>query len=202
MQDQELAGQQEHKFGAGDTPISTGPVREEPSTTPPREHQRDYAYYKQVFGSRPMPFAYLDLDLLEQNIRQIVARANGKRVRLASKSLRSVAVLRRILASHDCFQGIMCFTAQEAAYLASQGLDNLLIGYPAWNQQDIAAVARASTAGTSITLMVDSIEHVEQIESIALQHNVRLPLCLEIDLSMHLPGLHFGVWRSPIHTAE
>src|SRR5229473_1645998 len=167
-----------------------------------KEQQHDYAYYKQVFAGRPMPFAYLDLDLLEQNIRQMVDRANGKRVRLASKSLRSVAVLRRILASHDCFQGIMCFTAQEAAYLASQGFDDLLIGYPAWNQQDIAAIARASTAGTSITLMVDSIEHVEQIESIALQHNVRLPLCLEIDLSMHLPGLHFGVWRSPIHTAE
>ena len=147
MQDQELAGQQEHKFGAGDTPISTGPVREEPSTTPPREHQRDYAYYKQVFGNRPMPFAYLDLDLLEQNIRQIVARANGKRVRLASKSLRSVAVIRRILASDSCFQGIMCYTAQEAVYLASQGFDDLLLGYPAYNEQDIAAVAKAVAAG-------------------------------------------------------
>ncbi len=61
-----------------------------------------------------MPFAYLDLDLLEQNIRQVVARAGGKRVRLASKSLRSVAVIRRILASDPCFQGLMCYTALEA----------------------------------------------------------------------------------------
>ena len=75
-----------------------------------------------------MPFAFLDLDLLEQNIRQIVALAQGKRVRLASKSLRSVAVIRRILEADPCFQGIMCYTAQEAAYLASQGFDDLLIG--------------------------------------------------------------------------
>jgi D-serine deaminase-like pyridoxal phosphate-dependent protein len=27
-------------------------------------------------------------------------------------------------------------------------------------------------------------------------------LCLEIDMSMDLPGLHFGVWRSPIRTPE
>ena len=162
----------------------------------------DYAYYKSVFGSHSMPFAYLDLDLLDQNIRQVVARAKGKRVRLASKSLRSVAVIRRILASDPCFQGLMCYTTMEAAYLASQGFDDLLIGYPAWNEQDIAAVARATAAGTHITLMVDSLEHVEQVETIAQRHGVRLPLCLEIDMSMDVPGLHFGVWRSPLRTVE
>ncbi len=161
-----------------------------------------YAYYKEIFAGRPMPFAYLDLDLLAQNIRQVVARAGGKRVRLASKSLRSVAVIQRILASDPCFQGIMCYTAQEAIYLASQGLDDLLIGYPTWNEQDLIAVAQATTAGTTLTLMVDSIEHVERIESIARRQGTRLSLCLEIDMSMNLPGLHFGVWRSPTRTIE
>ncbi len=170
--------------------------------TPGSIEQRGYAYYKQAFADRPMPFAYLDLDLLDQNIQQVVERAQGKRVRLASKSMRSVAVLKRILASHSCFQGIMSYSPQEAVYLASQGLDDLLIGYPAWNQHDIAAIARATAQGAHITLMVDSVEHVEHIEAIARQHGVRLPLCLEIDLSLNLPGLHFGVWRSPIHTAE
>ncbi|MGI9057309.1 MAG: amino acid deaminase/aldolase [Ktedonobacteraceae bacterium] len=149
-----------------------------------------------------MPFAYLDLDLLEQNIRQVVEQAHGKRVRLASKSLRSVAIIRRILAADPCFQGIMCFTCQEAVYLASQGIDDLLIGYPAWNKEDIAAVAKATASGAHITLMIDSIEHVVQVEAVARTYNVRLPLCLEIDMSMSLPGLHFGVWRSPIHTAK
>jgi D-serine deaminase-like pyridoxal phosphate-dependent protein len=163
---------------------------------------RDYAYYKQVFGTQPMPFAYLDLDLFEQNIDQVVARAGSKHVRLASKSLRSVAILRRILTSNPIFQGIMCYSPMEAVYLASQGFDDLLIGYPIWNAHDITAVTRAVAEGTHITLMVDSPEHVEQIERVTSRQGVRLPLCLEIDMSMDLPGLHFGVWRSPIRKLE
>src|SRR5262245_6288871 len=90
MQDQKLDGRQENKPLAGAAPGSTVPVRE--PATPVHTRQRNYAYYKEIFNGRPMPFAYLDLDLLDQNIRQVVARAGGKRVRLASKSLRSVAV--------------------------------------------------------------------------------------------------------------
>ncbi|HCI80625.1 MAG TPA: amino acid aldolase [Ktedonobacter sp.] len=177
---------------------------EETLTIPasPQTLQRDYAYYKHIFAGRQMPFAFLDLDLLEQNMRAITERAQGKRIRLASKSLRSVAVLRRILTSNTCFQGIMCFTALEAVYLASQGFDDLLIGYPTWHEQDIAAVAEATASGASITLMVDSVEHIERIESVAARHNVVLPVCLEIDMSMNIPGLHFGVWRSPVRTRK
>ncbi len=164
--------------------------------------QRDYAYYKEVFAGRPLPLAYLDLDLLAQNIQQVVARAAGKRVRLASKSIRSIAVLRRILAADASFQGIMCFTSREAVFLAKQGFSDLLIGYPAWNAHDLAAVAQATAEGASITLMVDSVEHVEQVETIARQYQVRLPVCLEIDMSLDIPGLHFGVWRSPIHQPQ
>ncbi len=178
---------------------STIPASSIPSTPQP---QRDYAYYQGVFRGRALPFAYLDLDLLEQNIRQIVARAGGKRIRLASKSLRSVAVLRRILSTDPGIQGIMCYTAREAAYLARQGFNDLLIGYPCWHEQDIAAVAQATLAGTIITLMVDSIAQVEQIERVAERHQVRLPLCLDLDMSLLVPGLHFGAWRSPIRTPE
>ncbi len=120
MQDQQSEGQQERKLVGGNAPTditpSHKPTTKSPST-PRYERKRDYAYYKGIFDNRPMPSALLDLDLLEQNIRQVVALAQGKRVRLASKSLRSVAVIRRILEADPCFQGIMCYTAQEAAYL-------------------------------------------------------------------------------------
>ena len=149
-----------------------------------------------------MPFAFVDLDLLNENIWHIAGRAHGKNIRLASKSIRSISILRRIFAADTCFQGVMCFTALEGVYLASQGFKDLLIGYPAWNKHDIAAVARATAEGSHITLMIDSIEHVERIETIASQHGMRLPLCLEIDMSMDISGLHFGVWRSPVRTVE
>jgi D-serine deaminase-like pyridoxal phosphate-dependent protein len=177
--------------------------RHEPATrSSSPEQPYSYDYYKKVFAARPMPFAYVDLDLLEQNIQQILTRAQGKRIRLASKSLRSVAILQRILASNASFQGIMCYTAREALYLASKGFADLLIGYPIWNEPDIAAIAQATTEGANITLMIDSIEHIERIETIAHLHDVQLPVCIEIDMSLNIPGLHFGVWRSPLHTPE
>src|SRR5215467_13094639 len=156
MQDQQSEEQQEHRLVAGIAPADVAPSPKpmiiSPST-PQYRRKRDYTYYKNIFGGHPMPFAFLDLDLLEQNIRQVVALAQGKRIRLASKSLRSVSVIRQILEADSCFQGIMCYTAQEAAYLASQGFDDLLIGYPSWNEQDIAVVALAAATGTHITLM-------------------------------------------------
>jgi D-serine deaminase-like pyridoxal phosphate-dependent protein len=181
---------------------STRTDRHKPTIIPSSYHAQPYSYdyYKKVFAARPMPFAYVDLDLLEQNIQQVLTRAQGKRIRLASKSLRSVAILQRILASNTSFQGIMCYTAREALYLASKGFADLLIGYPTWNEPDIAAIAQATTEGASITLMIDSIEHIERIDAIAQLHAVQLPVCIEIDMSLNIPGLHFGVWRSPIHT--
>jgi D-serine deaminase-like pyridoxal phosphate-dependent protein len=166
------------------------------------EQQRDYLYYRKIFSDLPMPFAFLDLDLLDQNIRDIAARAGGKRIRLASKSLRSTEVLRLILASDPCFQGIMCYTAREAVYLAEQGFDDLLIGYPTCQSGALAAVAAQVATGKHITLMVDALEQIQQAETAAREHSIRLPLCIDIDMSVDFPGLHFGVWRSPLHKAE
>lgn len=171
-------------------------------TIPAENCAHDYEYYRKIFRGHTMPFAYLDLDLLDENIRDIKSRTGGKRVRLASKSLRSVAVIRRILDADACFQGLMCFTAQEAAYMAQQGFDDLLIGYPCWHEEDIAAVARATADGAHITLMIDSIEHVEKAEKVAQKYGVSLPLCLDIDMASNFPGLHFGVWRSSLRTVE
>lgn len=177
-------------------------TQEPVALSPTHEPTRDYAYYKEVFDGYQMPFAYLDLDLLEQNMRDILARAGDKKIRLASKSLRSVSVIKRILAASPTFQGVMSYTALEAVYLASQGIDDVLIGYPTWHPDDIEAVVYATAEGANITLMVDSIEHVEQVERVASKHGVRLPLCLDIDMATQFPGLHFGVWRSTLRTPE
>ncbi len=110
--------------------------------------------------------------------------------------------MRRILAASPSFQGILCFTAREAVYLAQQGFADLLIGYPTWHEQDIASVAQATATGAQITFMIDSIAHIDQIERVAERYGVRLPLCLDIDMSVQFPGLHFGPWRSPLQTPE
>ncbi|MGE5702070.1 MAG: amino acid deaminase/aldolase [Clostridia bacterium] len=161
---------------------------------------REYGYYQAIFSGIPKPFAFLDLDLLDDNIATILEKCNDKTIRIASKSLRSIEVLRYIQQQSERFAGIMCFSGSEAVFLAEQGFDDLLLGYPIWDAEQLAAIARLVQAGHSITLMVDCTAHVDHVERIARAQGTRLPLCVDIDMSMDLPGLHFGVWRSPVRT--
>ena len=144
----------------------------------------------------------VDLDMLDDNAEAIAQAAGGKKVRLASKSIRSVDVLNRILRSNPIFQGIMCYTAAEAVFLAEQSFDDLLLGYPQWQPEAIRSIVNLVGEGRSITLMVDSVEHVEHIEQFAKQQQTVIPLCIDVDMSVQYPGLHFGVWRSPVHSWE
>lgn len=161
-----------------------------------------YQYYRDAFRGRPMPFAFVDLDLFQANIDQTIARAGTKRVRVASKSIRVFALLETILAASPVFQGVMCFSAPEAVWLSRRGLDDLLLGYPVWHPEQVAAVCAEVRQGKQIVLMIDSVEHVEHLAAIAAREGVTLPVCLDLDVSLDLPGLHFGVWRSPVRTPD
>jgi D-serine deaminase-like pyridoxal phosphate-dependent protein len=185
---------------AGTVTASGAALPASAADTRPPIPARDYAYYRAIFSGRRMPFAFVDLDLLDANVRAVRSRAGGKRIRVASKSVRCVAILRRLLAADESIQGLMAFTAREAVWLAAQGFDDLLIGYPCVQPDDLAAVARATAEGAHITLMVDSIAQVERIEAAARAAGIRLPLCLDIDMALPAPGLHFGTWRSPLRT--
>jgi D-serine deaminase-like pyridoxal phosphate-dependent protein len=159
---------------------------------------RSYAYYKSAFQNIPRPFAFVDLDLLNENLQAITAAAGGKRIRIASKSIRSVELLRRILTTNDVFQGVMCFTATEAVYLARQGLDDLLLGYPVWRPDAVRQLVDLVADGRTIVFMLDALEQIEHLERVARERGVQVPVCLDVDMSTNYPGLHFGVWRSPI----
>jgi D-serine deaminase-like pyridoxal phosphate-dependent protein len=163
---------------------------------------RTYAYYKQVFHDRPMPFAFVDLDLFDANIKAIVQRANGKKIRVASKSIRCLPLLQRVLAADPAYWGVMCFSASEAICLSEHGIAELLVGYPCWNAEQIKAVCEVTRRGKQITLMIDSVEHVRHLETLAAAQGVTLSVCLDIDMSIDFPGLHFGVWRSSVSSIE
>ncbi len=159
-----------------------------------------YAAYKAIFRGRALPLAYLDLDLLAANSGQVLARAGTKPVRVASKSIRCLPVLRRILAADPRFRGVLCFTAAEAVYLSRQGLDDLVIGYPSWQAASLHAVCAEVAAGKTVVPMVDSPAHVRRLEALAAEAGVVLPLCLDLDMASDFPGLHFGAWRSRVRT--
>jgi D-serine deaminase-like pyridoxal phosphate-dependent protein len=158
----------------------------------------NYAYYRDILQGRQYPLAYVDLDLFDANVGKLAGMAQGKRIRIASKSVRVPALLKRILAHAEVFQGLMCYSPREAVFLSQQGFDDLLMGYPCWNGADILPILDELRKGRSITFMVDRPEHVRHLDRIGRERDIRIPVCMDIDMSSDLPGLHFGVWRSSV----
>ena len=163
---------------------------------------RDYRYYRNIVKDIPKPLAFVDLDVIDENVRDILKRAGRMRIRIASKSVRCTALLKRFFRASSQFQGVMCYTGAEAVYLSEQGLDDLLVAYPIWDQGQIEAVCNAIEKGKLIYLMIDSVDHVRRLSEIAARATVELPLCIDLDMSSSYPGIHFGVRRSSCTTAE
>jgi D-serine deaminase-like pyridoxal phosphate-dependent protein len=161
---------------------------------------QNYNYYKEIFKNKQMPFAFVDMDLFNKNIKDIIKRADGKKIRIASKSIRCVDLIKKILASDPIFQGVMCYHPLEAIYLSENGLDNLLIAYPVFHERQIVALCNEIKKGKLIIVMADLPEHAEQLNRIAEKENCILPVCMDIDLSGDYGSLHFGVRRSNITT--
>jgi D-serine deaminase-like pyridoxal phosphate-dependent protein len=157
-----------------------------------------YAEYRDLFRGREMPFAFVNMDLLDENIRQLLARAGEKTIRIASKSVRCTWMLRYLLDFSPKMQGLMCFTASEAVWLSQQGFDDLLIAYPFWHKDQVKAVCEELKKGKKIILMVDSPDQVAHLQTLAKENDTVIPLCLDLDMSSKLPGIHFGVYRSPL----
>lgn len=138
------------------------------------------------------------MDLFRKNININLERAADKKIRLASKSIRSVELMRYIFERSNQFQGIMAYHGAEAVFLSQSGFDDILLGYPVVERQLLKAIAEEVRKGKQICLMVDSLEHLDLIQTVAKQMEVVLPICLDIDLSDNYPALHFGVWRSSL----
>lgn len=177
--------------------MATAPER--PSTTAaPVADGHSYRYYRAVLQDRPLPCAFLDVDLLDANIAAIRQRAQGTPLRVASKSIRCEWALHRILAGGAPFRGIMSFHPAEAAYLAAQGFDDLLLGYPFYREATLRPICQPIREGKSIICMVDSPGQIDQLDRLARAEDVTIPVCIDVDMSSDFPGIHFGVRRSPL----
>jgi D-serine deaminase-like pyridoxal phosphate-dependent protein len=162
----------------------------------------DYAYYRQAIAGRALPLAYVDLDRFDQNADLLAALAGGKPVRLATKSVRCVALLRRALARSPAFRGLMSYSIPEAAHLCRSGFDDVLVGYPSAQKAELRAAAELCRAGKSLCLMVDCDEHVALAAEAAQSSGVVLPVCIDLDVSTDYRLIYFGARRSPVRTAD
>lgn len=145
-----------------------------------------------------LPALLLDLPAFEENCRQIASNGKGKKIRIATKSIRSVEVIKRILASNSVFQGVMCYSPEEAIFLVEKGLDDILIAYPCWDKKALSAISILNAKGKNIICMVDAPEHIDHINQIAEETKGNFYLCIDVDMSTTYFNLHFGVRRSPL----
>jgi D-serine deaminase-like pyridoxal phosphate-dependent protein len=165
----------------------------------------DYAAVKALLRGERLPAAFVDLDAFDRNLDRHVALLAPRRtpLRVASKSLRVTALLRRLLQrGGEALRGLMCFSVEEAEHLAQAGFDDLLVAYPPWQDSDLDRACALTAAGHRVSLACDSIEGVERLGGFARARGTRLALILCVDMSLQLFGgrVHVGVRRSPLRT--
>jgi D-serine deaminase-like pyridoxal phosphate-dependent protein len=171
---------------------------------PAAQSWRDAAVYWQAMTDATAavsgPVAAIDVDALRHNALDMVVRAGGVPIRVASKSVRVREIVDATLAIPG-YRGILAFTLPEALWLAGHGHRDVVVGYPTADRAAIADLASDSAAAAHITLMVDSIDQLDLIDAVAApgaRETIRV--CIDADASWRAPGLgHVGVRRSPVH---
>ncbi|HEY3261606.1 MAG TPA: amino acid deaminase/aldolase [Pseudonocardiaceae bacterium] len=150
------------------------------------------------------PLAVVDLDAFDANGAELVRRAGGLPVRLASKSVRSRTLIARALALPG-FDGVLAYTLAEALWLAGTGVsDNVLVAYPTTDRGALRTLARDDPCRVAITIVVDSPAQLDLVDAVLGPHHPEIRVCLELDASWRplrrlLGGrLHIGPRRSPV----
>ncbi|MFC9786176.1 amino acid deaminase/aldolase [Rhodococcus sp. NPDC127528] len=152
------------------------------------------------------PLAAVDLPALRANVADLARRAGGTPVRVASKSVRSRAVLEEALGSgltgRGGFRGVMSYSLGEAIWLVRAGARDVLMGYPVTDRGALAELASDPLLLESITLMIDCPEHLDVVHAAAGSSAVPARVCLDVDASLRIGPVHLGVRRSPLRTPE
>jgi D-serine deaminase-like pyridoxal phosphate-dependent protein len=191
---------------SGSSPVRTHPAEGPGAATGPTADDA-YARYERVFGDLEPPFAYCDLDAVWWNASEMLERAAGTPIRVASKSVRCRELLARILARDPGFQGLLTFTLPESLWLADEGFDDLVCAYPTADRQALGRLARLTEGepDRAPVVMVDSPAHLDMIEAAARNAGAgRAPVrvAIELDVGWWPLGsrLKIGPKRSPVRT--
>ncbi|MDT0420558.1 amino acid deaminase/aldolase [Streptomyces evansiae] len=161
----------------------------------------DRARYDRATAHLEAPLALVDLDAFDANADDLVRRAQGKPIRVASKSVRCRALLERVLARPG-FAGIMSFTLAESLWLAREGFEDVLLAYPSTDRPAYAELAADPKLAAAVTVMVDDPAQLRLIDAAREGGTEEIRVCLELDTSLRLLGgrVRVGARRSPLHS--
>jgi D-serine deaminase-like pyridoxal phosphate-dependent protein len=155
------------------------------------------------------PLAVVDLEAFDRNADDLVRRAAGRPIRVASKSIRVRHLIERVL-RRDGFAGVMAYSLPEALWLARgwAGTDlagvDILVAYPTVDHTALRELAADDHARKLVTIMVDSVAHLDAVDAALGTDHPEIRVCLELDVSWRpLFGrdiAHVGTRRSPVFT--
>ncbi|MFE2252616.1 amino acid deaminase/aldolase [Streptomyces lavendulae] len=159
----------------------------------------DRARYDRATAHLDAPLAIVDLDAFDANADDLVRRAGGKPVRVASKSVRCRALLERVL-ERPGFAGIMSYTLAESLWLARSGFEDVLLAYPSADRAGFGELAHDAKLAAAVTVLVDDPAQLDLIEGARGGGAEEVRVCLELDTALHLLGGRFrvGARRSPL----
>ena len=144
----------------------------------------------------------VDLDAFDANAADLARRAGGTPIRVASKSLRVPALISRALASPG-FAGVLGYTLAEALWLVENSVsDDVVVAYPSVDRWALTRLVGSPSAAAKITLMADSVEHLDVIDSVRASKAVPVRVAIDVDAGLQVAGKHLGPKRSPLLAPE
>jgi len=162
----------------------------------------DRARYDRATAHLDAPLAIVDLAAFDANAADLVRRAAGKPVRVASKSVRCRALLERVLATEG-FAGIMSYTLAESIWLAREGFEDVLLAYPSADRAGFAELTADPKLAATITVLLDDPAQLDLVDA-AREGTEEVRVCLELDTALQLFGgrVRVGARRSPLRSPE
>jgi D-serine deaminase-like pyridoxal phosphate-dependent protein len=185
--------------------MTAAPRTDQATAAPPADAAAadDYARLERACADLDAPFAVVDLNAFWANAADLLRRAAGKPIRVASKSLRCRALLHAVHERDPGFRGTLAFTLPEALWLAERGFEDIVVAYPTANRGALRELA-ARRPDAAITLMVDSVEQLDLIDAAVGADRPDLRVCIDVDAGWHPFGgrIQIGAKRSSLRNPE
>ncbi|WP_126425772.1 D-TA family PLP-dependent enzyme [Brevibacillus marinus] len=137
------------------------------------------------------PSLLLDLDVMEQNLKEIAqfAKQQGIRWRPHIKTHKCVEIARKQLAYGAC--GITVAKVSEAEVMAKAGIRDILIAYPLSSPLKLQRVA-ALLPLAKLTLAVDHAKQAELLDQFFAHTSAVVDVWIKVDSGLHRCGVEPG----------
>jgi D-serine deaminase-like pyridoxal phosphate-dependent protein len=148
------------------------------------------------------PFAALDLEAMQDNAADLVRRAHGTPIRVASKSVRCRAVLDEVLGLPG-YRGVLALTLPEALWLA-RDREDVVVAYPSVDRAALRQLGADQRLAQRVTIMIDDVAQLDLVEASLDRRAHPVRVCLDLDASLELLSgrVHLGPRRSPVHSPD